>query len=194
MTEITGILLAAGASRRFGADKLTQALPNGEWVAVRACRNLMADVDKVLAVVRPGSDELMAALKLLGAEVVICPEAEQGMGVSLAFGVRAAKDADAWLVALADMPWILPATITKLADCLRFGALLVAPHWQQRRGHPVGFGKALGPELMRLSGDVGARNLIQAHQANLHLLTCDDPGIFKDIDTPVDLHQPLKTL
>lgn len=194
MTEITGILLAAGASRRFGADKLTQALPNGEWVAVRACLNLMVGVDKVLAVVRPGNDELMAALQTVGAEVVICLDADAGMGISLAFAVHAAAEADGWLVALADMPWLLPDTVVNLADRLRCGALLVAPHWQQRRGHPVGFGKALGPELLRLSGDVGAKNLIQAHQADLHLLTCDDPGIFKDIDTPVDLYQPLKTL
>lgn len=194
MTEITGILLAAGASRRFGADKLTQALPNGEWVAVRACRNLMAGVDKVLAVVRPGSGRLMDALQAAGADVLICPDADAGMGVSLAFAVHAAAGADGWLVALADMPWLLPATIAKLADSLRSGHVIVAPHWQQRRGHPVGFGKVLGPELMRLSGDVGAKNLIQAHQADLHLLTSDDPGIFKDIDTPVDLYQPLKTL
>lgn len=187
MAEITGILLAAGASRRFGADKLTQVLPNGEWVAVRACLNLMAGVDKVVVVLRPGSDELIAALQAVGAEVVICAEAEQGMGVSLAFGVNAAKQADAWLVALADMPWLLPATIAKLSDSLRLGKLIVAPCRQKRRGHPVGFAKALGPELMSLSGDVGAKYLIQAHQADVHLLACDDPGIFKDIDTPVDL-------
>lgn len=189
MTEITGILLAAGSSRRFGADKLTQALPNGEWVAVRACLNLMAGVDKVVAVLRPGSNTLASAILAIGAEVVICADAEQGMGVSLAFGVKVAKEADAWLVALADMPWLLPATITTLSDTLRSGKLIVAPCWQQRRGHPVGFAKALGPELMRLSGDVGAKKLIQAHLADVHLLTCDDPGIFKDIDTPVDLLQ-----
>lgn len=187
MTEITGILLAAGASRRFGADKLTQALPNGEWVAVRACLNLMAGVDNVLAVVRPGSERLRAALQAVGANVVVCADADAGMGVSLAFAVHASAEADGWLVALADMPWLLPDTVVKLADRLRSGALLVAPHRQQRRGHPVGFGKALGPELLRLSGDVGAKNLLQAHQADLQLLACDDPGIFKDIDTPVDL-------
>jgi molybdenum cofactor cytidylyltransferase len=156
MTDITGILLAAGSSRRFGADKLTQVLPNGEWVAVRACQNLMAGVDKVMAVVRPGNSDLVAALQAVGAEVVICPHAEQGMGVSLAFGVRAAQDADAWLVALADMPWLLPATIVKLSDSLRSGASLVAPQWQRRRGHPVGFAKTWVAELMDLSGDMGA--------------------------------------
>jgi molybdenum cofactor cytidylyltransferase len=193
MTDITGILLAAGSSRRFGADKLTQVLPNGEWVAVRACQNLMAGVDKVMAVVRPGNSDLVAALQAVGAEVVICPHAEQGMGVSLAFGVRAAQDADAWLVALADMPWLLPATIVKLSDSLRSGASLVAPQSQRRRGHPVGFAKTWGVELMNLSGDMGAKNLLQAHQADLHLLACADPGIFKDIDTTADLQTSIQT-
>jgi len=48
---LVGLLLAAGSSRRFGADKLTQPLPEGDWLAVRACRNLLAGIDRVLAVV-----------------------------------------------------------------------------------------------------------------------------------------------
>ena len=69
MGSIVGILLAAGASRRFGADKLTHSLPNGDLVAVRACRNLLAGTDSVLAVVRPGSEQLAALLQAEGAEV-----------------------------------------------------------------------------------------------------------------------------
>jgi molybdenum cofactor cytidylyltransferase len=118
MNPIVGILLAAGASRRFGADKLSHSLPEGDLVAVRACRALLAGTDAVLAVVRPGNGELAARLQAEGAEVRICAEAEQGMGASLAFGVRACPEAAGWLVALADMPWIAPATIRQVADAL----------------------------------------------------------------------------
>jgi len=187
MSSIVGILLAAGASRRFGADKLTHILPDGNLVAVRACRNLLAGTDGVLAVVRPGSEELTALLQAEGAEVRVCADAEQGMSASLVFGIRACPDAAGWLIALADMPWIEPATIRKVADALRSGAAMAAPCWQGRRGHPVGFSRNLGPELVALSGDEGAKTVIQAHLDQLRLVDCDDAGVLRDIDKPEDL-------
>ncbi|WP_432744664.1 nucleotidyltransferase family protein [Methylobacter sp. G7] len=185
---IIGILLAAGTSRRFGADKLTHLLPDGDRVAVRACRNLLASTDGVLAVVRPGSEELTALLQAEGAEVQICADAKQGMGASLVFGVRARPEAAGWLIALADMPWIAPTTIRKVADALRSGATIAAPCWQGRRGHPVGFSRVLGPDLAALSGDVGAKAVIQAYLELIHIVDCDDPGILQDIDKQEDLN------
>jgi molybdenum cofactor cytidylyltransferase len=187
MDPIIGILLAAGASRRFGADKLTHILSDGDQVAVHACRNLLSGTDGVLAVVRPGSEELAARLHAEGAEVRICNNAEQGMGASLAFGIRARPDAAGWLIALADMPWITPVTIRKLADALRLGSLIAAPCWQGQRGHPVGFSHVLGPNLSALKGDAGAKSVIQAHLEQLRLVDCDDPGVLWDIDKPQDL-------
>jgi molybdenum cofactor cytidylyltransferase len=187
MGSIVGILLAAGASRRFGADKLTHILPNGDLMAVRACRNLLAGTDSVLAVVRPGSEQLAALLQAEGAEVRVCAAAEQGMSASLVFGVRARPEAAGWLIALADMPWIAPATIRKVADTLRLGSAIAAPTWQGRRGHPVGFSQVLGPELTALSGDEGAKAVIQTHLEHLHLIDCDDSGVLQDIDKPEDL-------
>ncbi|MFU8788206.1 MAG: nucleotidyltransferase family protein [Methylobacter sp.] len=185
---IVGILLAAGASRRFGTDKLTHSLPGGDPVAVRACRNLLAGSDKVLAVVRPGSGQLAALLQAEGADVRVCADAGLGMGASLAFAVQSCPDVDGWLVALADMPWIEPCTITKVADALRSGALVAAPSRQGRRGHPVGFSAMLGAKLAALDGDEGAKSVIQAHLDQLQLIDCNDAGIFRDIDKPEDLH------
>jgi molybdenum cofactor cytidylyltransferase len=187
MGSIVGILLAAGASRRFGADKLTHILPNGDLMAVRACRNLLAGTDSVLVVVRPGSDQLAALLQAEGAEVRVCPDADQGMSASLVFGVRARPEATGWLIALADMPWIAPTTIRKVADALRLGATIVAPTWQGRRGHPVGFSQVLGPKIAALSGDEGAKAVIQAYLGQLQLINCDDSGVLQDIDKPEDL-------
>ncbi|MEY3289001.1 MAG: hypothetical protein RLZZ419_1243 [Pseudomonadota bacterium] len=188
MSSIVGILLAAGASRRFGADKLTQILPNGEWVAVQACRNLLAGTDSVIAVVRPDSERLTTLLQAEGAKVIICTDAEQGMSKSLIFGIRSCPDASGWLIGLADMPWIDPATITQVANALRLGAVLAAPCWQERRGHPVGFSKILGPELTTLTGDEGAKALIQTYLEQLQLIDCKDSGILRDIDKPEDLN------
>lgn len=184
---IQGILLAAGASRRFGADKLTQRLPDGEQVAVRACHNLLSSTDKVLAVVRPNSPVLAGQLQDLGAEIVVCSAAESGMGTSLAFAIRACPHASGWVIALADMPWIMPTTIEKIANELRTGAKIIAPCWQGQRGHPVGFSKIFGSELAQLQGDKGAKSLLQTHIQQLKLIDCNDPGVLQDIDHPTDL-------
>ncbi len=190
MSSIIGILLAAGTGRRFGGDKLSQALPEGECVAVRACRNLAAEVDRVVAVVRPDCEVLAARLQAEGAEVAVCMDAEQGMGVSLAFAISLCPKADGWVIALADMPWIAPASIRAVADSLRAGAMIAAPSWQGQRGHPVGFSQGLAAELLALSGDAGAKAVIQRHHQQLSLLACDDPGILRDIDKPEDLCPP----
>lgn len=187
MPEIIGILLAAGAGRRYGGDKLSQCLPDGEPIALRAYRNLAAGCDRVVAVVRPDNPDLAERLQAAGAQLAVCHDAELGMGRSLACGVRTAAPAAGWLVALADMPWILPSTVLQIAEALRGGARLAAPSLDGRRGHPVGFAAALAPELIALQGDQGAKSVIQAHLHQLMLLDCDDPGIFRDIDRPEDL-------
>ena len=185
---IVGLLLAAGASRRFGADKLTQVLPEGEAVALRACRNLSAGVDQVLAVLRPGAEDLALMLGKAGAGAIVCQEAGRGMGASLACGVRASPpDALGWLVALADMPWIAPATVQAVAQAIRQGAELAAPCYQNRRGHPVGFSARHRAALSALDGDQGALAILNAHADRLRLLAAADPGILRDIDRPRDL-------
>lgn len=186
-SPITGILLAAGASRRFGTDKLTQSLPNGVPVAVQACRHLLMACDQVLVVVRPGSTTLIDQLTPLGVEIAVCDTASQGMGASLAFAIQSRPDAHAWLIALADMPGIQTETLRQVADALRDGALLAAPQFQGRRGHPVGFSAALGEALRNLQGDQGAKSLLRTHAQALTQIDCEDPGILWDIDHPEDL-------
>lgn len=184
--RIAGILLAAGTGTRFGGDKLLAKLDDGVTVGRRACANLVAVVSEVIAVVRPGDDELARELAILGARVTICPDAQAGMGASLAHGVRAAGDADAVMIALADMPWIRPATLEAVAAELRRGAQLVVPRHQGQHGHPVGFGRVHHPALTALGNDEGARDVV-ARAKNVCWLDVDDPGVLRDVDVPADL-------
>ena len=187
LKEVVGILLAAGSGSRFGSDKLLQTLPNGELIAVQACRNLLAGVDKVLAVVRPGNEMLAECLRAEGAVVEVCLAAGQGMGTSLAFGVGASSSAFGWLIALADMPSIAPDSIIQVTNALRTGELIAAPCYQGQRGHPVGFSSELYSDLITLSGDIGAKSVIQSKKDRVCLVKCNDPGILMDIDQPDDL-------
>jgi molybdenum cofactor cytidylyltransferase len=156
-------------------------------VGVAACRNLIAAVPDVIAVVRPGDAVLAAALSAAGARVIECPRADDGMGASLACGVQAASDADGWIVALADMPWIRPETIARVAAAIKAGAIVAAPFHAGERGHPVGFARPCGAALSALRGDEGARSVIAAHRDAFVRIGVDDPGVLRDVDTPRDL-------
>jgi len=184
---IVGILLAAGASTRFKANKLLHPLPEGTPIAVAAARNLRAALDRVVAVVRPGVPELAQALTDAGVEVTVCPDAAAGMGHSLAHAISATPDAGGWIVALADMPFVAPDSIRRVAAALHEGADLAAPEYRGARGHPVGFAARYRKDLSTLTGDAGARAVLKRDHASVRIVALDDPGVLRDIDTQQDL-------
>jgi molybdenum cofactor cytidylyltransferase len=189
--SIVAILLAAGRAERFGGAKLHVPLADGPdaglSIGVAACRRLAGAADVVIAVVRPGDDALVAALEHEGARVVVAHRADEGMGASLAAGVAAASDASGYVVALADMPWIESATISRVFQALANGASVVAPAYRGVRGHPVGFASTHRAALLKLRGDEGARAILTAHRDALLLIDVEDPGVVRDVDTPADL-------
>lgn len=182
-----GLLLAAGFSRRFGADKLLQPLTDGIPIGLAAARHLRAALPNTLVVVNADDTELARLLTQDGFLVTVCPRAHNGMGASLAWGVAQTAQASAWIVALADMPFVQPATISRVAEAIAHPTALAAPAFGGRRGHPVGFGRAYLEELTQLSGDDGARAILRRHEKHLQRLVGDDPGILADIDMPADL-------
>ncbi len=184
---IAAILLAAGAGRRFGGDKLLHPLEDGVAIAAHAARNLLAATSEVIAVVRWGDFPLYDMMEQEGCHVTMFQGASRGMGASLAHGITQARGADGWVVALADMPRIAPATIRAIAAALEAGAQIVAPTCKGERGHPVGFGASLRDELVALDGDQGARSIVERHRDAVKLVECDDPGILLDIDRKTDL-------
>lgn len=189
MSEFKAILLAAGYGSRFDPlgvrNKLLQPLPDGCAVAVASAASLLAIMPQVLAVVRPEADQLRAELQAIGCEVVSCVHAADGMGATLAHAVQQSMHAAGWVVALADMPYLKPATILALLDALRTGADIAAPVYHGRRGNPVAFSRIHLSELLQLSGDVGARRLLKDYP--VQWVQVDDPGIHLDIDRPQDL-------
>ncbi len=188
---ICGILLAAGQSKRFGhADKLLQPLSNGLPLITQTVRTMLTVLDTVMVVVPPEHEALAKLLNDEAVHLTINPEAIIGMGNSLACGVTATSDALGWIICLADMPWIQATTLNKVMTALQDGHALVAPRYQNLRGHPVGFGREYRETLMNLQGDVGARSVVKQHKAQLQYLDVNDPGILLDVDTPADLLPP----
>ena len=190
--KIVGLLLAAGSASRFGSDKLRHELPHGVSIAVQSARHLKLELDRVVAVVRPESGELSEALKTEGCEVVVCENAAEGMGASLACAAKAAGDAGGYLIALADMPFLRRTTIAAVRDALAAGAPIAAPYFRARRGHPVAMSKKFLQELLALKGDEGAKQILAANAQAIVKIPVGDPGAIRDIDTPGDLAPPLR--
>lgn len=190
--KVVAILLAAGSATRFGSDKLLHALPHDVPIAVQAARHLRAGVEgKILAVVRPDSGRLREVLEKEDCQVLVCEKAAEGMGASLACAVRAAGDAQGYLIALADMPFIRASSIAAVRDALAGGAQIAAPYFRGRRGHPVGLSAKFRAELEILQGDEGAKHILSVHQSEIVKVPVGDPGVIRDIDRPGDLAPPI---
>lgn len=197
--NVVGILLAAGKGERFDPSaqrlKLLEVYPGhpgrGEPIVLVAARTLRAAVDPVIAVVRaetsPNQERLRTLLAGQGCTVLRCEGADEGIGTSIACAIRASAGARGWIIALADMPQVQQATIAAVHQALVDGAESAAPFYRGQRGHPVGFGAVCGPELAALTGDAGARAVLERHRPVR--IDVEDPGVLCDIDDPADLAQ-----
>lgn len=210
---ICAILLAAGHSTRFGANKLLQPTAEGIPLACLSARALHGMPHKVavistrslvlsplyqaagfqIAQVAPNarSTRVVAATGVPGhgfsrPSVQTAADPEEGLALSIRTGIAASLHAQGWVLALADMPAVSPRTIARIVAALEAGATIVACRYQGQRGNPVGFSRSFGPALMALEGDMGARELLRKASESIHWLDVDDPGILFDVDTPAD--------
>jgi len=184
MAEITGILLAAGFSRRFGSNKLLHVIDGQPMIAHASLA--LKPCDRIVAIVQK-NQALRSVLNGLRVECLENPQPERGIGYSIACAVSATPNSSGWCLLPADMPFVKATTTRQLVDTLRSGATLAAPVFQQQRGHPVGFGERFFSALTKLDGDIGARSLIAQHQDQLVMLATEDKGAIMDVDSIRDL-------
>jgi len=186
--EAAALILAAGRGSRFGSDKRRAQGP-WEGPLLHHVLGLYRPLFSALAVVTGSDDPFGAeACRLFSAHRVINPEAEQGMGTSLARGAAwlIEEGAGCAVIGLADMPWIRPETIAAVA-AEGMGGRAVAPAFAGKPGFPRALPASLFPELVKLTGDRGAAAVIDWTRARW--LDVEDPGILRDIDTPEDIER-----
>ncbi|AEB57230.1 nucleotidyltransferase family protein [Ectopseudomonas mendocina] len=185
--RVAALMLAAGYSRRFGADKRRATLADGRSLLAASLTLPCSMLEEVWLVLRP--DEAPTGMDLpTGVRVVQNAASAQGMGHSLAAGAErllAESNADAVAIFLADMPSIHRDSLETLIAHSSANNI-VLPSYQGKRGHPVLFGRNFWPQLATLSGDAGAKPVLQQNPNAVRIVELDDPGVLQDIDTQED--------
>jgi molybdenum cofactor cytidylyltransferase len=156
-------------------------------MGVLAAENLIRAIPQSIAVVRADDVQLAAGLSALGFRIVVNEQAQLGIGSSVSCAVRMSPEAQGWVIALGDMPFIPSDIHRRVAQLLEEGAPLAAPAFQGQRGHPVGFAKAFEHELLNLHSDQGAKSILSRNSSSLRLVQVEEQGILLDIDTTIQL-------
>lgn len=185
--RVAGIVLAAGFARRAGGtNKLLVPLdgrPLIRHVAGAACA---AGLDPVVVVTQPDALALRHALLDLPLTLTENPNASEGLSASLRAGLAALPPhAAGAAILLGDMPWVRPDTIRALAAALddQTSRSICVPMYGGQRGNPVVWSARFFSEMADMTGDSGARLLLQRHAAVVHVLSVHDAGVLRDIDT-----------
>ena len=185
---LSALILGAGQSRRFGGGKLRASWKGRPLILWALEAALAAPVTEVILVW--GGDPLI--LPLLPPDprlkIVHCEDHLQGMGTSLAAGLRAIDPTSAGVyVFLGDMPRVPAALTFAMAKALEGQVKAVAPEYDGQRGHPVLLSAVLFPKLLTLNGDQGAGVVLKDLGEGLTLVPAPDDGCLFDIDRPDDL-------
>jgi len=188
--SVAGIVLAAGAGRRFNGPKAIASL-DGVMFIDRAVQLLMTNgCDPVFAVLGAGVEEVQARSALARVCVVVAADWQDGMSASLRAGLRAATatEAGSVVIALVDQPWIGGGAITRLRQAWESGALAAVATYNGQPRNPVLLDRSVWPAVIATAvGDSGARGWLRAHPDQVVAVDCDGTGDPSDVDTTEDL-------
>lgn len=181
MTDVVGLVLAAGAGERFGGPKSLARTADGEpWVA-RAVRLLLrGGCDAVVVVLGAGSEEASGLIPEQ-ASVVIADRWRTGMGASLSAGIGGLPEADAALITLVDLPGMPVAVVERMLQEGTARDALARASYDGRPGHPVLLGRDHWAAFRdSLRGDAGGRIYLEEHDVT-HV-ECGDLFSGTDVD------------
>src|SRR5262245_9872859 len=191
MAAVAGVLLAAGAGRRYGMPKALVTY-DGRLLVEHGLATLRSGGAEPLVVVLGAQHhDVLARADLAGATVVVNGDWDTGMGSSLRAGLGALSESaaafgsvDAAAILLVDTPGITPAAVRRIIH-RGAPAALAAASYGGELGHPVLLGRDHWPGVIEAAvGDRGARPYLRAHRDLLALVPCDDVASGEDIDTP----------
>ena len=188
---VAAIVLAAGLSRRWGAENKLLAPVAGLPMVRRTVDAVLGSIARPVTIVL-GHEQDRIAAALAGCDAALLRIDDYGLGLSatLKAGIGALPDAAVGaLICLADMPWVRPETLNRLiADFVAAQDKVAAvPVFAGEWGNPVLLGRALFGAVQGLEGDRGARSLLGTRTAELLEVPVADPGVLRDADIPAAL-------
>lgn len=188
--RVTGLVLAAGGSRRLGTPK--QLLPYGSQPLLGHVLGVarQCPFDQLLCVVGGGAGEVMSRVEFEGVEVVANPEFGEGCSSSIAAALGAVDpDSDLLVLMLGDQPGVRPETVGALLQRIGSAPLAVC-EYEDGRGHPIAFARSTFADLAALHGDKGVWKLLDRRAADVAGVSVPGP-IPLDIDTWEDYERVL---
>jgi molybdenum cofactor cytidylyltransferase len=185
---ICAIALAAGRSRRMGAQKLLLPLRGRPVIAHVVDELLASPVHEVFVVIGPDGARLREALADRPVHVVVNPNTGDEMLGSVRRGLAALpEDCRAVVVALGDQPGVTRRVIGALIGAFEAtGRGIVVPTHEGRRGHPLLFAAHYRDEVLSRYDGVGLRGLLRAHPDDIHEAPVGEHDILDDLDEPED--------
>jgi molybdenum cofactor cytidylyltransferase len=180
---IAGLVLAAGAGRRFGDEPKQLAELRGRPLLQHAVDAAVAAgaLERVVVVLGARAEQVRAAIAFGRAEPVVCEDWDAGQAASLRCGLRALRGAERVVVTLGDQPWVSTEAIMRLAR----EPSGTRAAYDGVPGHPVVLGGELAAAAAALDGDEGARGLLRGART----VECGDVADARDVDTVGDLKE-----
>jgi molybdenum cofactor cytidylyltransferase len=187
--NVAVVILAAGSSSRLGRPKQLLEL-GGEPLLRHTVRHALAcSATDVVLVLGNRANEIASAAGELGQRTIVNPGFSMGQSTSLVVGISALADGtDAAIVMLGDQPTVMADLLNDLIE--RFGstnAAIVQPRYRGMPGNPVLLRRDLFPELLTLTGDRGAREIIKQRSSEIEYVDFDLP-VPLDVDSEEDYH------
>jgi len=184
------VVLAAGESRRMGANKLLLEI-KGKRMIERIISSFDDVVDELIIVLGHKPESVAPVLKELGARWVVNENYAEGMASSFKKGLCELKHCDAVFLALGDQPFVDQNFLVKAVDAWKGGAKIVSPVHKTKKGHPVLFDRSLFDEILSLQKHEMIRDIIHRHDSELRLVEAGEWAIV-DLDSPEDFRKILK--
>ena len=187
--QVLAVVLAAGGSTRMGRPKQLAELDGRPLLAHVLAAAADAPLDRVVVALGGAATEVLDRVELGPAEPLVVGDWAAGMGHVLATTLaQATGDWRAVVVLLGDQPLVTGRAVARLVEAWRAGAgPVVTATYGGRPGHPKLFDRRLLPDLLRLTGDTGARGLLATHPDRVHRVEVGDLGSDADVDVEADL-------
>lgn len=191
LTLVSGVVVAAGASARFGAPKLLAPLGGVPLLRRSVLAFAGAGLGEVLVVLGAHADVLLPLLADLAVRTVRNPRWEAGMFSSVRAGLAAVRPAATRVaVSPADLPFLTPEVVARVASASLLaegGAAVTLPVHEGRRGHPLLLPRPLAERVLGWPDDSRLDRLLREPGVAVREVAGCGPGVLRDVDTPGDL-------